>query len=472
MAEQQSGLLAPIRQIWDRLRNKQIYPGSNVTPAPWWPWNWWQKDFDGLARDADFQHYGPVQTCINIISQDLARTPAIHVRALPDGSFERVKNSAPARIFRKPNTYQSISDFWLFVVRSLLSQGNGYAIALRNGRQEVDSLWPLPSRSVFPYIVPSTGDVVYSVSKTDSLDLADPQLQRAPDFFVPSEDMLHLRMQTPRNPLVGESQLTAALYPTIMGTEINKKSAAFFANMQRPGGVLTHPGPGTLEPEAMARIKKRWQEIVGGANTGEIAVLMEGMQWQQIEMSAVDAELAAIYKLAERQIFQLYRVPMYMGGDMENISLDDPESLSRYYVQSCLAFYTTHLANSLTDFFRLPPTEAIEFDLDEAMLVGNLESRINALGKGVQNAIFAPDEARARLGLGPVEFGEKPRVQQQLVPLEFGVTQAALQAQQLVAGASANDAEPPPQDPPPDDAEDRAQVIDFEDILMKASGYE
>jgi HK97 family phage portal protein len=434
------------------------------------PWNWWQYAA-GPIPDADYSRFGPVQTCVNIISQDLSRLPLQHIKIADDGSRTVVSTKAPSRIFRKPNSYQTKSDFLLYLMRSLLSDGNAYALDMRNDRNETSSLWPLPSRSVYPYIVPETGDVIYQISHSDAIDLAQPDINEG--LWVPARNMLHVRLQTPQHPLIGVSPLLAAYYPTITGTQINQHNAHFFSNMARPSGVLQHPGE--LEEEAMRRIKKRFEEITSGVSTGEVAVLAEGMQWQPMTMSAVDSEVAAIYSLSERQIFQIMRVPPFLGGDLEKATFTNVESLTRFYLQSCLGFYVDHLEESFTTFFNLPPDEAIRFDLDQALLAGDFKERMDALGRGVQNGVFAPNEARARENLPPVEFGDEVRVQQQLVPLSFGAIQTAEAAQ----GVAAQPALPAPAPDPPDDpetdpedeaAQERGVILAWGDRLRKRAG--
>ena len=170
----------------------------------------------------------------------------------------------------------------------------------------------------------------------------------------------------------------------------------------------------------MRKIKERFMELTTNNHTGEPLVLAEGMDWTQLQMTAVDAELIESYKLTERQIFQIYRVPTFLGGDLENATLNNVESLTRFYLQSCLGFYVDHLEEAFTSFFDLSAKEQILFDLERALLRGDLKERMDAYGKGVQNGVLAPNEARERENLPPVEHGDLPRVQQQLVPLEYG----------------------------------------------------
>ena len=45
------------------------------------------------------------------------------------------------------------------------------------------------------------------------------------------------------------------------------------------------------------------------------------------------------------------------------------------------------------------------------------KDRIGALVRAVQGGVYAPNEARNLEGLDSVEYGDEPRVQQQVVPL-------------------------------------------------------
>lgn len=395
-----------------------------------YPWNWWQKDMP-LPNSGNAKTFGPVHTCVSIISQDLSRLPIVHLREEENHKLTRVTTKAPARVFRKPNHYQTKSDFILSLGWSLLFDGNFYGlVGSRNERNEIESIYPINPKMAYPYIEPESGEYFYRLGADQTTELAD--VDPNAGWWVPPRDMLHIRLFTPNHPLVGESPLVAGVLPTLVGQQINANNAAFFSKMSRPSGVLRHPG--RLKPEAMARIKERFKELVAGENVGEIAVLAEGMEWQQLQMSAVDADIATIYRLSERQIFQLFRVPLFLGGELDDIPLKTVEALTRFYIQSCLGFYVDHVEESFTDFFGLPPNERIEFDLETALLRGDLKERMEAYGKGVQNGILAPNEARAFERLPPVPDGEQPRVQQQLVPLSFG----AHMEEQLGASSSSS----------------------------------
>ncbi len=68
------------------------------------------------------------------------------------------------------------------------------------------------------------------------------------------------------------------------------------------------------------------------------------------------------------------------------------------------------------------PDEYLELDT-RALLRSAYRERIEALARGVISGIYSPDEARASEDLAAVPggVGAEPRVQQQVVPLSYGV---------------------------------------------------
>ena len=88
------------------------------------------------------------------------------------------------------------------------------------------------------------------------------------------------------------------------------------------------------------------------------------------------------------------------------------------WIASGLGFALNHIEEAIGLLFGLKgqPDEYVEFDT-AALLRSALKDRIEALARGVQGGIFAPNEARQQEGLDAVPFGDEPRVQQQVVPL-------------------------------------------------------
>ncbi len=247
-----------------------------------YPWNWWQKD---MKLEDSFSNT-TVEACVATISQTVAMLPVKHLKENGSGGFEEVKNSAASRILRKPNPFQTKSAFFVDFVRAMLLRGEGFGAVTRNNRYEIKALYPQYRMS--PYIAPDLSDVYYSPSNNELVNL---------DMMIPSRDVLHVRMHTKNHPLIGATPLEAAKLPANTGTSIQGHENKFFQNMSRPSGVVSTDM--TLTADQTKLLRERFNEQAQDLNTGGIPILTSGLKYQQISMSAVDAEIIETYKMTK-----------------------------------------------------------------------------------------------------------------------------------------------------------------------------
>lgn len=386
----------------------RYFPSTNDrTPPSYWPITWWQQGYRTPLHDAN----AAVEACVGAISQTIAMLPIAHWRENEKGGSEKVKNSAANRVLRKPNTYQTKADFFLNLVRAELNRGNGYALAQRNGRTEISALHLVQPPSLYPFVSENDGSIFYQFSQTPVGQDFSPVLE---DLFR-ADDVLHIRMHTPLHPLVGETPLTAASLAVETGNAISRANAAFHENMARPSGYLKVPG--TLKGEMAETLRGEWTAAYTGVSAGRVAVLQGGVEWQSLSMNAVDAALIESYKLTVADIARVFRVPLAVigqGGETYN----NTEVLMKFWLATGLGFMLEHIELALDALFQLPEGEWIQFDTDY-LLRADFAARIEGLVRGVQGALFTPNEARAREGLPAVAFGDEPRVQAQVVPLSY-----------------------------------------------------
>ena len=89
-----------------------------------------------------------------------------------------------------------------------------------------------------------------------------------------------------------------------------------------------------------------------------------------------------------------------------------------FWLASGLGFALNHIEQSFDRLLGLSgePDDFCEFNTD-ALLRSAQKDRIDALVRGVQGGMYAPNEARSLEGFNSVEYSDEPRVQQQVVPL-------------------------------------------------------
>lgn len=404
-------ILAPIR----RAVEGAVRPGPYYLPITggWLPdgaaVNWWQM---GMTP-APFPRSAIVEACVSAYAQTIAMCPGDHWRSNPDGGRERVKNSALTRFLRRPNSYQTISDFMLNAVRDLYSEGNAYALALRNDRFEIDELHLMRAHLCQPQLA-ETGEVFYQLAGNDVIARA----LQGQYLIVPQRDVLHIRLHSDRrfpHPLIGESPLIAATLDMATSGAISEQQLNFYLNQARPSAVLSTDLQ--LDRAQVEDLRQRWDEMSKGLNQGKTPILTSGLKVLPWSVGGRDSQIADMMKISDQHVALVYRVPLQILG-LGDSRYNTTEALMNAWVASGLGFALNHIEEAFGLLFGLrgQPDEYLEFDT-AALLRSAFKDRIDALKNGVQGGIYSPNEARTLEGLAPVDYGDEPRVQQQVVPL-------------------------------------------------------
>lgn len=393
---------------------------EGIIPSSW-DLNFWQEGYDPLPYGAAS---AVVEACLGAYSQTVAMCPGDHWRELPDGGRERVKGSALTRVLKRPNAYQSISDFLLNLVRCLYDEGNAYAVAFRNGRGEIEELHLMSSRASAPRVA-MDGSIFYSVGGNQVVDQTMAGMGLS---YVPARDVLHLRLATPRHPLIGESPLIAAALDVGLSNQMKRSQWKFFQNGGRPSAVITTDQK--LDKDQAEQVRTRWNEHSKGMAKGGVPILTNGMKIEPWAQTSVDAQLAETLKMSDQAIALTYRVPLAILG-IGGQTYSSTEQLMNQWVASGLGFVLNHIEEGIGNLFELrgQPDEYLEFGTD-ALLRSAFKERIEAIVAGVHGGIFSPNEARAKEGLPPVKDGDEPRLQQQDVPLSWAADQQRLAEEQ------------------------------------------
>jgi HK97 family phage portal protein len=338
----------------------------------------------------------------------------------------------------------------LNLVRFLYEEGNSYALALRNDRFEVDELHLMDSRQCKP-IVAETGDVFYQLYGNDviqrRLGVAEQQL------IVPMRDVLHIRLNVNKQyptPLMGQSPIQAVMDDIGVGSAIARQQIQFYMNEARPSAVLSTDL--VLDKDQVQHLRDRWNEQAKGLKQGGTPILTAGLKVQPWAMGGKDTAIADVLKLSKENIALAYRVPLQMLG-LGGPTYASTEALMQGWIAMGLGFAVNHIEEAFGLLFQLDgqPNEYVEFDTG-ALLRSAEKDRIESLTKGVVGGIFSPNEARNQEGLDDVEFGDEPRVQQQVVPLSAAGKIPAAPGPQAAPPA-------PPQPPPPKGREDAKRAL-------------
>ena len=200
-------------------------------------------------------HSAIVHACIAAYAQTVAMCPGDHWRATEKGGRERVTTSALSRMLRRPNDYQSISDFMLNLTWELYATGNAYCLALRNDRYEVDELHLMKASISKPVMGPD-GDVFYRLGGNDVISRRLSGKANS-NLMVPARDCLHIQPQRGHAIALASDRRYAALRPLQRARDagLDHEFAGEFLRESRPAlcGAVDRPGLGQRPGSSPAR---------------------------------------------------------------------------------------------------------------------------------------------------------------------------------------------------------------------------
>ena len=342
-----------------------------------------------------------VYACVRILSEAIASLP-IHVyKYQEDGGKKKViDHSLYYLLHDEPNPEMTSFVFRETLMSHLLIWGNAYAQIIRDGAGRVLGLYPLlPNKMSVER--DERGKIYYIYSRnTDE----NPMFKEYGDIVLKQEDVLHIP-GLGFDGLIGYSPIAMAKNAVGMTLACEEYGASFFANGANPGGVLEHPGI-LKDP---SKVRESWNAVYRGTNNAhKIAVLEEGMKYQQIGIPPEEAQFLETRKFQLNEIARLYRIPPHMIGDLDKSSFNNIEQQSLEFVKYTLDPWVVRWEQSLQRALLLPTekgTYFIKFNVD-GLLRGDYASRMNGYAVGRQNGWFSANDIREMENLNPISDEE------------------------------------------------------------------
>lgn len=383
----------------------------------------WQKNVEWRAQDV--MAYHAVFACVSRISQDVAKLRIKLVKQDKYGIWNEVTSPAFGPVLRKPNRYQNHIQFKEGWIASKLTHGNALILKERDARGVVVALYVLDWKNVTPLVAPD-GSVYYELKKNELAGLGGESV------VVPASEVIHDRMNCLFHPLVGISPIYACGMSASQGQALQKDATNFATNGSSPGGFLTSPN--RISDETARRLKSLFETGYTGENRGKVAVLGDGLAFSPVRMTAADAKVVEQLRMTAEIVCSTFHVPAYKVGIGPVPTYNGSEALGQMYYEDCLQSYIESMEACLDEGLGLLDAGyGSELDLD-GLIRMDTQSKIDSLVKVTGAGIQKINEARAELGMAPVEGGDTPYLQQQNYALS--------------ALAKRDAAEPPPTDKP------------------------
>ena len=366
-------------------------------------WNEWETSDAGVAVNSwTAMQHGPVMACVAILAEDVAKIPLGVFRRTSSGGKEPAKDHYLHRLLRRPNAWQDAFEWKEMMQSALVLRGNAYSVIVRDpGGWRPNYLVPIHPDRTSPWESPD-GQIFYPVTRNGLHEIA--VLKEQP-YFIPAEDMLHLRWLSQWNSLWGSSRISLARQGIGLGMSLEEHQARFAGQGTRLSGYLTTDGK--LSKEVRDSLADQWAKAKAGPrNAGATAVLEEGLKWSPLGMTMVDAEFMSSREFQLREVARLFNVPAYklniLGGDTGPSIVQQGQD----YLNGPISGYCERWKAKLEMTFGLDEDDVF-LDWDYAhFLKADIGTRYTAFRQAVGGPWTTVNEARRADGLPSVDGGD------------------------------------------------------------------
>lgn len=381
------------------------YGGRWQTLFDWYPGAWQQ---DNLPEITEQRAFHAVFACMTLIASDIGKLRQKLV-SLQDGIWIETSSRQYSPLLVKPNRYQNHIQFKEFWITSKLSHGNTYALKQRDGAGNIVALYILDPCSVTPLVSPA-GDIFYQLGQDNLTGLDE-------SIVVPAREIIHDRMNCLFHPLVGISPIYASGLAASQGLKMQQNATKFFGNQSRASGLLT--APGAISNETAERLRDKWQENYSGNNYGKVAVLGDGLKYEGMSVSPVDAQLVEQMKWSAEVVCSTFHVPPFKIGLGQMPTYQNGEMLNQIYYSDCLQSLMEQYEAAMDDGLELMRfgTLGVELDVD-GLLRMDTATKVKTLTDSINGGLLTTNEARRSIDQPKVEGGDTIWRQQQYYSLE------------------------------------------------------
>ena len=391
-----------------------LRPAPSTSDAGWNRWSFgsiresftgaWQRNIE-IECSENLLKFSAVYACVDLIASDIAKLRIKLVERQDDDIWTEITSPAFSPVLRKPNRYQTRIQFVSQWITSKLLWGNTYVLKERDQRNVVVAFYVLDPARVTPMVTPE-GAVWYRL-RNDWL--AQVPQGNDSEIMVPASEIIHDRMLTLFHPLVGVSPIYACGSSATQGMRIQNNSATFFSKQSVPSGVLSYAGE--IDDAKLEEYRQQWQAKFSPGGPGGVAVLGANFTYSAMTIPPQDAQLIEQLKWTVEDVARTFHVPAHKLG-LAQPTLNNIAALNQDYYNQCLQTLIEAVEILLDEGLATPPDVGTEFDLDNLLRMDPI-SLADVNEKGVRAGYLAPNEARQRSNLLPVDGGESPYLQQQ-----------------------------------------------------------
>ncbi len=363
-----------------------------------------------------------VMSCVAVKARALAQLPinvfyededGKKIDAVKDksvGARDKAKAKQVARLLNNPNNFQSKYEFWYQWLMWYELSGESFTLWWRKDQKSTTET-PLEM-----YILDSTLiAVTITPTRYPSYRLSTPSYGFNRDEPLAAHQVMHCKeMAWQGSAGFNKGVLMAELVG--LDQDIDLYANYVMQNGAKPSGVFVTEQviPDSKYKEIAARLKEAWSNMVGSKQSdpskpGQGMLLDQGMKYVPLEMLKLqDNDTRELKLQTMRRICGLFGVPPQMIGIHDGKFNNTQTAMDEFYKSAIYPTIVNVQEKLNSHLFVGFPSLSIEFDTKD-FLKGAPLDQMNFATAGVKGGILTPNEARAYMGLDPMEGGDELR---------------------------------------------------------------
>lgn len=340
---------------------------------------------------------GAVYASCRNLAEDIGTLPLPVYRHVGESGRAKDREHPVHRILNvRGNAEMSAADVRQTIQGHAALRGTGWAEIEFTGRG-VSGLWPLQ-----PHRMKLVRNGVNGVRVNDAPAGQLLYLYRLPDGQLKTfhPDRIFRLPGWGGDGLEGHSIVRLAASSIALAAAAQEFAERNFSNDARPGVVLKHKG--TLSDDAYRHLLESWAEAHQGLERSQqVAILEDGVEIDQIPISAADAQLLGSRLFQHRDIGNFFRMPPDKLQDYERATFTNVEHSDLVYVKYTLRAWFVRWEQQIR-LSLLTDTHFAEH-VAEGLLRGDSKSRGEFYHSLRQDGAITANQIAERENLPPIE---------------------------------------------------------------------
>ncbi len=318
----------------------------------------------------------PYASSVNLISTSIAKLGK-HVML----NKERIECHHIEGLLKNPNPFMDGYTLIQQAELNSLNEGNGYILINRDNQGYAKELWLINPSNV-------------------SIEIGEKSYYKVNQRVIEPRDLIHIKttkLDTSTLKGVGYSELLRKQIGLWLAAQ--NYQATYFANGSSPNGVIK--AQTQLDRDAKENIRKAWEEKQKGKNRNRVAVLDQGLEYEDTSFNFNDLQMKDIFSELTKQIASVFGIRPYMlGHDGTSNTYSNVENQNIQFLQQVLMPRIVSWEEQLSKLFPTNSALYLKFNY-ESLLRADSASRANRLKTLVDSKIMTKEEAREMEGLKP-----------------------------------------------------------------------